>query len=57
MKKDFKILVIDDYSAVKHGISLILKGVGNVVEIIQTTNFIKVLEKLNENPDLNINRN
>lgn len=52
MGKEIKILLADDHSVVRHGISLILKEVHDNVSIIHADSFSQVLLKIKENPDL-----
>lgn len=52
MGKEIKILLADDHSVVRHGISLILKEVHDNVSIIHADSFSQVLLKVKENPDL-----
>lgn len=52
MKRNLKILLADDHSVVRHGISLILKETFKTIETIHADSFKIVLEKLNEKPDL-----
>lgn len=52
MGKEIKILLADDHSVVRHGISLILKEIHDNVSIIHADSFSQVLLKIKENPDL-----
>lgn len=52
MKKDLKILLVDDHSVVRHGISLILKEAFQDVNFIQADSFPAALALLKEKPDL-----
>lgn len=52
MKKEIKILLADDHSVVRHGISLILKEKYEGVSVVHADSFNQVLLKIDENPDL-----
>lgn len=52
MKKDFHILLADDHSVVRHGISLILKEVFKGIIITHADSFDEVISKLRKKQDL-----
>lgn len=52
MKKDFHILLADDHSVVRHGISLILKEVFQGIIITHADSFDEVISKLRKKQDL-----
>lgn len=52
MKKDLNILLADDHSVVRHGISLLLKEAFQGVNIMHANSFEEVLEKIDQQQDL-----
>jgi len=52
MTKDLKILLVDDHSVVRHGVSVLLKKAFEGVTITHADNFDDLLLKLNEKQDL-----
>lgn len=52
MNKDLKILLVDDHSVVRHGVSVLLKRAFDKVTITQADSFEDLLTKLNQKHDL-----
>ncbi|KIA94362.1 hypothetical protein OA93_19665 [Flavobacterium sp. KMS] len=52
MKKDFNILLADDHSVVRHGISLLLKEAFRSINITHADSFEEVISKLRQKQDL-----
>ncbi|WP_417940238.1 response regulator transcription factor [Flavobacterium sp. RS13.1] len=52
MKNKFKVLLVDDHSVVRHGLSLLLKKIWNEVEITHADSFEDLINKLKESQDL-----
>jgi len=52
MKKQYNILLADDHSVVRHGVSLILKDAFNRINITHCDSFDQVISKLREKQDL-----
>lgn len=52
MKKDLNILLADDHSVVRHGISLLLKEAFQGVNIMHANSFEEVIEKIDQQQDL-----
>lgn len=52
MNKDLKILLVDDHSVVRHGVSVLLKKAFDKVTITQADDFEDLLSKLDQKHDL-----
>lgn len=52
MKKDLRILLVDDHSVVRHGVSVLLKKAFDGVTITHADSFDDLLTKLSEKQDL-----
>jgi len=52
MKKNLKILIVDDHSVVRHGVSLILKAAFQNANFIEAETFPAAIALLKEKPDL-----
>jgi len=52
MNKNLKILLVDDHSVVRHGVSVLLKKAFDGVTITHADNFDELLSKLNQKQDL-----
>lgn len=52
IRKDLRILLVDDHSVVRHGVSLLLKKAFEDVTILHADNFDELLVQLNQKQDL-----
>lgn len=52
IRKDLRILLVDDHSIVRHGVSLLLKKAFEDVTILHADNFDELLVQLNQKQDL-----
>ncbi|MGO4771532.1 response regulator [Flavobacterium sp. W22_SRS_FK3] len=52
MKKELKILLVDDHSVVRHGTSLLLKKAFEGIVISHADNFKEAIDKLNQKQDV-----